>query len=77
MEKKYIFNLNNENLKIGEGSFGKFYKFINKKHARICCKTHIMRVARTFQKNSKWEGLLRKIKTDVMCYASIRCLYLD
>ncbi len=41
MEKKYIFDLNNENHIIGEGSFGKVYKFINKKNMQEFAAKHI------------------------------------
>ncbi len=41
MQAKYIFDLNDKNLIIGEGGFGIVYKFINKNDKRECAAKHM------------------------------------
>ncbi len=41
METKYIFDLNNKKLIIGEGGFGTVYLFINKNDKQECAAKHM------------------------------------
>jgi hypothetical protein len=41
MKTKYIFDLNDKNLILGEGSFGKVYLFINKNDQQECAAKHM------------------------------------
>jgi hypothetical protein len=41
MESKYIFNLNDNKLIIGEGGFGKVYLFKNKNDKQECAAKHM------------------------------------